>query len=493
MGLKSGENGVKAQCRKHFPGAFSSCPTLQDAVEHFSSTHGETMLLTDGNVLMHQTGTWVRSFDDFARVMDSHVEHATHAADIVVVVYDEPLSVTGAKADEQNRRDAVRPRQWQLGDAYTLEVLEGVEDIQHVLGDRTGRTRCIDEVCRRSLASPSQAGVLIFDGVDAAGADRPVGHPRQPGLHGCSREVPQEALIVTNVMHRSQPIGEGDVKLSAIRERVAYVSSCGVQIFEHVKLALVVTVDMDTICIELLRHAQNPDRKFRTVVCMRERPKRSEDGSFANHASYTCIDMKRLYDDLQEHVWGAGYREIVGRDALSDAMNVLVLGWILCGCDFTELKGLRADTVLCAMRQFKDARVVPSSLVIRESVVDRGSDLHSVFLSRAHWLCAACSEILASLPRMKRQSLSVSNLDTLAFRRAVWVLSYWNGVERECEAYGFETEKSRSDVRRVLEDMTLALERDEEPRGNHCAEGQPTARKALFHAAGQGSAGGVLC
>ena len=84
---------------------------------------------------------------------------------------------------------------------------------------RPARPRFFDAVCLAILRgfearNPSHYGTLTFDGVDARGAEREFGAPRVAGIVSSNQPFWGELLA------REQAIGEGDLKLTDVTERV---------------------------------------------------------------------------------------------------------------------------------------------------------------------------------------------------------------------------------------------------------------------------------
>ena len=96
-------------------------------------------------------------------------------------------------------------------------------------------------------------------------------------------------------------------------------------------------------------------------------------------------------------------------------MSMLVAGWAMCGCDFLKVKGMRADVVMEVALSLKEA---PREMRMAWSG-------YGGMLSSLRSFTGKCSEKLATMPRMKRQSLLVQNVEDDLLLRAAWTVSYW--------------------------------------------------------------------
>ena len=170
------------------------------------------------------------TFRAYVAIMTAQIEEACQAAAHVVVVFDEPDAMTMAKRSEQRRRDVVRQARVPL---CSEELVATITDDNFSTNDlntdgcsvkllmefRKARPRFYDAVCvavMNRFRAAMEGGVwsLTFDGVDMRGAERGFGVPRDAGV--LSSDDPfWQALL-----NREAPIGEGDLKLTDVTQRV---------------------------------------------------------------------------------------------------------------------------------------------------------------------------------------------------------------------------------------------------------------------------------
>lgn len=455
MGLKSGKHGAKAELRARYPEAFREFESLADARDASMATRGETFAVIDGNVLIMSVPQAAATLDDYVKILTASLKRAIATCHVTVVVFDEPAAMTEAKIQEQMKRDASRASRASgavvcsadigpatpVGDNYTRQWLESARDVHSLVQNRLTRQRFFDEVSRVVLAtlgaqikrwndSGYSGGHLIFDGVDLRGADRPASEPRVATVAGsCSR--------LAALFARTEPIGEGDLKLAALGRRARRLSETNEPGFESTKLSLCTTIDTDSFCIELIEEAKRADvrkdKPFNTLLCMRERTrKRGADDEKA--ACYLCCDVAMLHALLQRHVWGAA-RSPTQPDRQA-AMTLLAAGLALSGCDFVELKGMRSDYVFDAVPIV--VKTVPAAIEgakfawtgVREDVFKLEPAIKA--------LAMACASRLAETPGVKKGVLpSVRDPDQNIILRTAWLMSYWCGNEFKGDMHEF--------------------------------------------------------
>ena len=116
------------------------------------------------------------------------------------------------------------------------------------------------------------------------------------------------------------------------------------------------------------------------------------------------------------------------------ALALLAVALALCGCDFVELKGMRADLALPVVRDI--VRRHPKRLDALANVYDvvdlRGAgDL-------VEFLVSQYAAALDGLPRMQRARASATNWCDAQVLRALWTCAYWHRQEfKDCESWGF--------------------------------------------------------
>ena len=106
MGLAGGPNGAKALFKHKFPDAFRSFQALEQARDAVGVARKQTLVVVDGNVLVMQTPAAVDTFPGYVAVLAKQLHGAIKAGEHVVVVFDEPASLTRAKQEEYNFRTA---------------------------------------------------------------------------------------------------------------------------------------------------------------------------------------------------------------------------------------------------------------------------------------------------------------------------------------------------------------------------------------------------
>lgn len=324
MGLKSHKTGVKAQLRERFPRAFRSFPSLLDARNASQAQREHTCAHIDGNVVFMAVPQAARTMDAYLAVVFSSLRTAVSTAKVTVVVFDDPAVLTEAKLQEQMRRDACKASSCSvpcsadlearpLGDDYDKQYISAAPDVHALVGNRGSRLRFFDEVAVQVLdrlkaqierwnAAGHDGGHVVFDGIDARGADRPIGQARAPDMVASSPEV-------AALFRRSAAIGEGDLKLASLGRAVRELARNKESLLASTKLALCTTIDTDSFCLELIEEARRGESEVtpvNTLLCMRERAqKRGTDEEVASF--YLCCDISLLNSLLQRHMWGASH------------------------------------------------------------------------------------------------------------------------------------------------------------------------------------------
>ncbi|MBN38145.1 MAG: hypothetical protein CMI29_06710 [Opitutae bacterium] len=455
MGLHGGKTGAKAHFLEKFSGAFRDVKRLKDVREILGARRSQTLAVLDGNVMMNAMPSSVDTFSGYVSLLSHQLEEAVQAAAHVVVVFDEPAAMTTAKRDEQRRRDAQRQARVPLcsedlmatitNDNYTLADLQSSGcNVKLLMEFRKARPRLYDAVCvalmqhfRASMTGGEWS--LTFDGVDARGADRPFGAPREVGA------LSNDQAFWGPLLAREVRIGEGDIKLTDVTQRVHDAARVENTPVHGVLLNLVVTIDTDSFVIELLqqdRRARRPDAEDRdelTVLCLKERSRKRAGDDFVTNAHYTCCDMALFREAVLGYFYGTkslGAKVVAQQPA---ALALLAVALALCGCDFVELKGMRFDKALPVVRGI--VRDQPHRLQPLASVgaLEVSSDEMLDAASTVDLLIDRYKDSLENAPRMKRALASVSRDRCDAHvLRALWTCAYWNQHEfRECAHWGF--------------------------------------------------------
>ena len=489
MGLKSyGEHGVKALLRNKIPSAFRRFDSLacaRDAVmpslfakmedgtergeentenvEDAQSYRDATAVFLDGNVILQAVPETVSTLAAYTEVVYRYVKEAMVAGALVIVVFDEPHVLTSAKKEEQCRRDQQRRQRAivtsddldaiQLPEDFSAKDIEILADVHILKNDRRYRIRLFDEVIKRvfdrTTAEIEQAastgnvtgvadgidgigGCLILDGVDLRGADRPHGVSREPAMHSTNPDIGAHFV-------RSVPIGEGDVKLMWIDNRLRELKLTNTQ-FANYHLALTSTIDTDSIAIMLLDIAKRRVNPYHTtlssLLCMREPPnKRDREWDPSARASFNCFDPQKCEALIQQHLWSMGPGDVPPEEATPvaclNAMLAFTSAAALCGCDFTldGLKGVsgRFDHFWNSLPKFvtdePEALACFGNTLAGESVVALNATRG---LRR---VCYHASEYMTTLARYKKQAANVQEAPRELLKRSVWAAAYWAQVE----------------------------------------------------------------
>jgi len=455
MGLAGGPNGAKALFKHKFPDAFRSFQALEQARDAVGVARKQTLVVVDGNVLVMQTPAAVDTFPGYVAVLANQLHGAIKAGEHVVVVFDEPASLTRAKQEEQSKRDSRRAPQTPVcsddlvpcprDDNYTREELdaEGL-NVRLLINHRPARSRFYDALCVAALAKlratlvgeEGCAWSVTFDGIDSRGADRPLGEKRRPGV--LSSHPEEWAPVLT----REHAIGEGDMKLTDVCHRVHKLrKSSPDAAMGDVLLNLLWTIDTDSFLIELMQQSRREmrpraeDRNELTMLCLRE-PARRRKGEVPEPAYFQCIDMMCFHESVMTYVFGSRSVTPALQEKKPLVTALLAASIALCGCDFVEVRGLRADLVLPCVREV--ARNQPELLEL----------MHGVYTGRAEdtrnageAIKAVIEDFLTSIagaPRMKATSQKASSYSDLQVLRACWLAAYWNGNEfKNVRNWGF--------------------------------------------------------
>ena len=455
MGLKStGEYGVKKNLYNNFRDAFGHFACFKDVRNFFEASREQVVATVDGNVLFNDVAQSVQTFRDYCVAVEDVIRSTMASAHIVVVVFDEPASLTAAKREEQAKRDAQKKKKALVfsddfsthpeTDDYGMEELLKTLNCRDIIYARPARERFFDAVCKQVLVSLGKtlrewsklghSTHILFDGLDPLGAERPVGTPRNPTIYGTSDE------LATFFAH--EPIGEGDLKLSKIesivRDNELKPRGDRHPLLPDVWVHLAITIDSDSIAIGLLdkgaRDVENRESpNFAGMLVMRERGKRNAEGDYVS--SYLCCDVSVLYNMIQTQMWSL-YSGNATAQLQRTAMALLCLGFIACGCDFVEVKGLRSDLVLESVphliAEMKDLTVVDQALA--------GSEYH---LERLVGVLDKLIRLAAfnygERPRARKATVaSLTTVGPIPLRRAVWTFAYWNHHEQtDTRLWGF--------------------------------------------------------
>lgn len=241
MGLKNGKDGVKFSLRRKYDLAFGLFPNYAECVEAFKQTPADVILVVDGNVLLRQLPRLVgrdgtenlpahnapAELDDYVQILTGRFHAFFRAANTVVLVFDEPQTITMAKQEEQSKRDGSSKQvkassDFKLNtDRYTLRDMKLADPLHDLVKGRAARPRFSDQVIRmvkQKLAPFLRLNKksLVVDGADPRGALREVGSLRAPRITAVGHDAVAMARWFCNYAH----CGEGDLKLARMYERV---------------------------------------------------------------------------------------------------------------------------------------------------------------------------------------------------------------------------------------------------------------------------------
>jgi hypothetical protein len=450
MGLKSGDNGCKAVFQTQFASAFLACPRLDDVRELVGVARSETLAVLDGNVMVKGMPQSATTFREYVQILVAQIAPAIEAAAHVVIVFDEPRAMTRAKLETQKSRDAKSQAQTPMcseelvacitTDEFTEEMLHADGcNVRMLMDHRAARPRFYDALCGAILAhfventSGDAAWSLTFDGVDPRGIERAFDAPRRAGILSSDDE------FWRGLLHRQTPIGEGDLKLTDVAQRVHDAAKYPSTPVHGVVLNLLVTIDTDSLVIELLKQqarlarTDESDRNELSIVCLKEPARKRKGDDFVTPARFLCCNAARFHADVAEYLAPARSED---RDA---AVALLVAACACCGCDFLEVKGARADLMLPVVKDV--VRRHPEVLRDMARVFAKEQATVREAKPAIDTVLKAYAEDIATKPRMKRSHASASNYCDAQVLRALWTVSYWCGREfLDCADWGFASE-----------------------------------------------------
>ena len=453
MGLSGGPNGAKAVFKQRFARAFETTQTLREVRELTELPRESVLAVLDGNVMMSGVPTAVDTFAGYVAVLSNQIRAAHEGASHVVVVFDEPKAMTVAKREEQMRRDTQRKPLEPVcsddlvagitNDNFTTEMLraEGF-NAKILMGHRSARSRFFDAICVALLRqfvgrNAHKSGSLTFDGIDARGAEREFGDERKAGVFSSHQSFWEELL------DRQAPIGEGDLKLTDVTQRVHDSAQSATSLVAGVVLNLVVTIDTDSFAIELLqqqrrlvRRATTKEEDERTILCFKERSLKRKGDDFMTAGHYLCCDMHVMHEAVVEYFYGTHKlsKEIEAQQP--SAMALLAAALACCGCDFVKIDGMRVDLVLPVVRDIvrnhRDQLQVMGNVLSsdRNQVVDAAPAVE--------FMINEFADAIIDMPRMRKAHASVSGKCRAQVLRALWTCSYWHQKEfKNCLDWGF--------------------------------------------------------
>ena len=452
MGLAGGPHGAKALFVKDFAGAFQSLKKLADVRALVGVHRSQTLAVLDGNVMMNAMPASADTFRTYVAIISAQIEEACQAAAHVVVVFDEPKAVTMAKRSEQRRRDEMRQARVPVcsedlvatitdDNFSTSDLLTDGCSVKLLMEFRKARPRFYDAVCvavmnRFRAAMEGGAWSLTFDGVDMRGGDRGHGIPRDAGI------LSSDDAFWQPLLNREVPIGEGDLKLTDVTQRVHDASRVEGTPVHGVLLNLVVTIDTDSFAIELLqqnrreRRVEEDDQNELTILCLKERARKRKGDDFVTDAHYTCCDMQTFHELMLDYFYGTQHLNEATKARQPAALALLAAALAFCGCDFVEVKGFRFDLALPIVRQM--ARTKPKDLDAMARLFETERQGKIQALTALQMFILYYLKSLEDQPRMRKTKENASAHCQQQLYRVLWTCSYWHQVElKNCAQWGF--------------------------------------------------------
>jgi hypothetical protein len=477
MGLESGDFGAKKTVLNMLKLLHAGGVVLNGALEvtkldelhtHYQTNKTDACIIVDGNVLVRASPQL--SYNDFCEFISSQVNKFFSVADHVIVVFDEPDAVTVAKREEQAHRDAQRKKreivtsedilQLPRTDAYNEADIITCPNVHGLIENRLTRSRLMDMVFCKIMEEACNAtstqvamlwSTLTLDGIDPRGDGRGHREVRSPSIFSTKPEM-------ETVLRRTEPIGEGDMKLVAV-EKAIEVHRCqeGSPV-SSVRVILHHTIDTDSILINLIAEADRDSRGVNTLtslLCLREPQRKRKGDTQATGAHYKVVDMAKLYRAVMLMMFKEDTTSVrkLGREAVALLAMVIAAA----GCDFTgknQIKGLRANELMCTLSHLVSERPtmlptmrgawsgsIPETLktckVMQMVLNVHGRNLGEGQHTVPAVLSAESYDGSVSTVRRK-QALDVQNPSEEGLRRAAWVVAYWSGHEfKELAHFGF--------------------------------------------------------
>ena len=316
---------------------------------------------------------------------------------------------------------------------------------------RRARLRFFDAVSKSAMKTfekeKNPSHILVFDGVDCRGAERPIGTPREPEMYSSDDNV--ERLLARKPC--DPPIGEGDLKLTNISSQIQSFRNSS-SAFTTIEVMFICTIDTDSLAIELLHRAKmelsyasnTQDRPLKTILCFRETSrKRAAGDTQRTSPTFSCFDMEMLNNSVTKELFNEVERTPTPNDNLH-AVALLCAGWALCGCDFVRLSGMRTDFVISAVKNIcsTDAKLLKNMAHIctlnNNSSVEEKTRANTQLAESIGALVDNCITLLSGVPRMKRAYTATSLYELNHIQRSAWCVLYWSGIEFvDIERWGF--------------------------------------------------------
>ena len=453
MGLAGGDNGPKAVLKRECASAFCEVDTLLELRQNFRVERCQMLAILDGNVILRGLPSGVESFHEAIEFFAWKIIDALRAAEHCVVVFDDSAVITQAKAKEQAKRDAAAKRRVPIcsedltpyviptNDDYDMgALLQDKFSAPHLMATaRAARPRFIDAVVQGVLAMVErlvgEPFTLAFDGVDSRGAARPVGEARVGGVFATH-------AVWETVLARRTPIGEGDMKFSAVCQGVRDVIEFGeAGILSNVCLYALITVDTDSYMIELLEQSRRKVRVRETgvhewvVLCMTERARKRKGDDHVTPGHLLACDVEVLYELLVQRLFGTTRLGEATAARVPEAIMLLVAAFCLAGTDFVKLAGVRADLALNAVATMIKRPGATDDLSYVLSPTPAGALRAAVAIQRFLDHYVKSIESNGRLTKSRQNASAYSHAD---ISKTIFNVSYWAGNEHlDVSAFGF--------------------------------------------------------
>jgi hypothetical protein len=443
MGLTTGPNGVKEFVKSSCPAAVHELNALSDVHSKFSCSTNEVVVVLDGNVLVRQIPTSITTFDEYCTVFCKFVNNALDAGEFVAIVFDD--YVTRAKSDEQKKRDLNSKKKQVICSADFEDLIPKTDDFSFqklcelnphdLIAQRKARPRFFDAVCKRAFIELTprlqrENKRLLFDGIDPRGADRPTGSKRTPTM------VSNDFVLAERLCRDSNaPCGEGDIKITDLCSEIQFMRDT-LEDFLDVKLFLIVTIDTDSIAIELMNQSskiqqfrEQPELGAPTVslLCLRNsKANRTPKDDDVAVGVFTCIDIEDAHAALLERM-GAP------RQFERHAMTLLCVLWAIQKSDFIFTPGSKK-----AMDRFINLQTICSHHNARR--VLRG--MRTTWELRREDDAKKRAETRKAVAKCIHSALGADVLE-MTLARAAWIAVYWSGLQlpdTQLSEWGFPDE-----------------------------------------------------
>ena len=443
MGLTGGDHGAKAVVLHRFEDAWEKIRSLRLIGSSLNARPEQTCLVLDGNVALMSAPSSVDTLEQYVSFLSWQINLAFEAADHVILCFDEPENLTVAKRAEQAKRDKARKKtvvvtsedlpSLPTTDNYNTGELPLNFSARAVFSARGARSRVIDEICVKTMdvwLKKLGERTLTMDGVDARGGAR--SSSRAPDIFSSSEGVAAE-------LRRDTPVGEGDLKLTAVSNAIEAARHHESSPFKDIELVILSTIDTDSIPIELVAHAERNSRgveDFLVILALKERSSKRKETDHVVESYYSAIDIECLFSCLVDHLFGRRCEDVPA-PLRRKAITLFALGCVLCGCDFlSDLKGLRFDEMLSIMRTV--CHDAPHCLAGLDGAWGDDDDALMRVAAVVKDLIDRNAELIEEQPRRNKHCASLREPPPQEVLKALWTIAYWHEKERKAvREWGF--------------------------------------------------------